>query len=251
MPLDSPAERRWRRRRTSTGGTIGIAPHCRDFCLIYKDSASAHSKDRCAGGLSLARLAGPGCRSHCLPDQLRCRIGVGILGRSLPSSQRLPAAATAATAGVPTAAGEMCTVSVLFFARSRELAGVSQASMTLEPGSTTATLQQQLLQQVRCGPAASRVPAKAAPPYCRFWLDTGALRTLLAACDRAETSPATAWPGGLLDSARCKASVNSASHPAPHPTAVPPTGGAARLLCPQPQPGVSGAGGGAAAQGGG
>lgn len=39
-------------------------------------------------------------------------------------------------------------VRVLFFARSRELAGTSEASVTLEPGSTTTVLLQQLLQQV-------------------------------------------------------------------------------------------------------
>ncbi|KAI7842392.1 hypothetical protein COHA_004031 [Chlorella ohadii] len=38
-------------------------------------------------------------------------------------------------------------VRVLFFARSRELAGTSEASVTLEPGSTTTVLLQQLLQQ--------------------------------------------------------------------------------------------------------
>ncbi|PRW59343.1 Molybdopterin synthase sulfur carrier subunit [Chlorella sorokiniana] len=38
-------------------------------------------------------------------------------------------------------------VRVLFFARSRELAGTSEASVTLEPGSTTTVLLQQLLQK--------------------------------------------------------------------------------------------------------
>ena len=42
-------------------------------------------------------------------------------------------------------------VRVLFFARSRELAGTSEASVTLETGSTTTVLLQQLLQQVRLG----------------------------------------------------------------------------------------------------
>ena len=42
-------------------------------------------------------------------------------------------------------------VRVLFFARSRELAGTSETSITLEPGSTTAVLLQQLLKQVRAG----------------------------------------------------------------------------------------------------
>lgn len=38
-------------------------------------------------------------------------------------------------------------VRVLFFARSRELAGTSEATLTLQPGSTTAALMQQLLKQ--------------------------------------------------------------------------------------------------------
>jgi molybdopterin converting factor small subunit len=42
-------------------------------------------------------------------------------------------------------------VRVLFFARSRELAGTSEATVTLQPGSTTTTLMKQLLQQVTEG----------------------------------------------------------------------------------------------------
>ena len=42
-------------------------------------------------------------------------------------------------------------VRVLFFARSRELTGTSEATVTLQPGSTTITLMQQLLQQVTEG----------------------------------------------------------------------------------------------------
>ena len=40
-------------------------------------------------------------------------------------------------------------VRVLFFARSRELTGTSEARLTLPDGSTTAALLQQLLRQVR------------------------------------------------------------------------------------------------------
>lgn len=42
-------------------------------------------------------------------------------------------------------------VRVLFFARSRELAGISEARLTLPAGSTTAALLQQLMQQVGGG----------------------------------------------------------------------------------------------------
>ena len=40
-------------------------------------------------------------------------------------------------------------VRVLFFARSRELAGVSETTLSLESGATTTTLLQRLLHQVR------------------------------------------------------------------------------------------------------
>ena len=45
-------------------------------------------------------------------------------------------------------------VRVLFFARSRELAGVSETSLSLESGATTTSLLQRLLHQVRCPRAA-------------------------------------------------------------------------------------------------
>ncbi|EFN57367.1 hypothetical protein CHLNCDRAFT_142748 [Chlorella variabilis] len=41
----------------------------------------------------------------------------------------------------------MVDVTVLFFARSRELSGTSEARISLQPGSTTKTLMQQLLSQ--------------------------------------------------------------------------------------------------------
>ena len=59
-------------------------------------------------------------------------------------------------------------VRVLFFARSRELAGTSEASLTLEPGSTTTVLLQQLLQQVRAaGLRGSTAHPRAAACRCR------------------------------------------------------------------------------------
>lgn len=136
------------------------------------------------------------------------------------------------------AAAPHMDVRVLFFARSRELAGTNEATLSMQPGSTTTALMPLLLQQ-----ASRRAKAgiKALPIHCF---------AALQGCCPGLSSPVSpnCAPSAPPRSPRPVARPIARPPTLPLP-AVPSAGRAGQHLRAQPQPGVPGTRGGAAAEG--